>query len=172
MSWVSPQDVRARWPGAPADDTLLQAWIDDAETILRAEYPWIEEWLTIDPDLEAVIRLVVTRMVIRALSTPFGVRQETVGDTSLAYTDKETLYLTDADRALLDGFGPQAAFTIDQMPNEALTSEPSLVGAWVNRDGYAPGEVDPFLFPPPANPDPAEPFYSPAWPALRNRFRR
>ena len=117
MSWVSVEDVRARWLGAPSEDATLQTWIDDAETIIRVEFPWIEEWVTYDPEEAlAVLRVVVSRMVIRAKSHAFGVRQETVGDTSVAYSDNAELGLSDADRALLEGFGPQTAFTIDQMP--------------------------------------------------------
>ena len=159
--------MRTRWPGAPTDDARLQAWIDDAETIIRATYPWIDDWITAEPPLEAAVALVVTRMVIRALANPFGIRQESVGDTSISYDTGMGLELTDADRALLDGYGPQAAFTIDQMPDESWEADPTIIGALVNRDGYAPGEVDPFDLPPPAWPDPAANLYSPTWQRAR-----
>lgn len=123
MSFATPADVRARWPAAPNDDTLIQAWIDDAATIIRAEYPWVDDWTGLDPELHSVLTVVVTRMVVRALSTPFGVRQEQVGDTALVYSDAQSLYLTDADRALIDGYGPQAAFTVTALPDRELPSD-------------------------------------------------
>lgn len=116
MSWATPADIRTRWPGAPADDGLLQAWIDDAETVIRVEYPWVDDWLYADPDFALVLRLVVTRMVIRTLSAPAGVTREQVGDTAVSYAASSGLGLTDEDRALLDGYGPQTAYAIDTMP--------------------------------------------------------
>lgn len=41
-------------------------------------------------------------------------------------------------------------------------NEPTLDGAWVNRDGHAPGEVDPRDMPPPVRPDPLMPEF-PWW---------
>jgi hypothetical protein len=123
MTWVTPAELRTRRPGAPGDDTLLQAWIDDAEVITRAEYPWIDEWITDDPALQSAVTLVVIRMVIRALATPMGVNREVVGDTQVHYTTQAALELTDADRALLDGHGPQTAFTVDQLPERLLPAD-------------------------------------------------
>jgi hypothetical protein len=117
LSWVAGSAVRARWPGAPSDDTALQPWIDDAEVLIRSEFPWVDDQLPTDPTLQPVLNLVVTRMVIRALSVPFGLRNEAVGDTSVNYyTEAAGLYLTDADRALLQGLAPQTAFTVDGVP--------------------------------------------------------
>jgi hypothetical protein len=162
VSWVATTDVRARWPGAPVDDALLQPWVDDAETIIRAEFPWVDDQLGSDVTLQPVLNLVVTRMVIRALSIPFGLRNEAVGDTSVMYyTEAAGLYMTDADRQLIAGTGPQVAFTIDGLPADYQV-DPSLAGAVVNGPyGSAPYELDPFDYPPPANPDPAGRSYSP-----------
>jgi hypothetical protein len=162
MSWTTPEDIRNRWPGAPLNDALLQTWIDDAETIIRAEFPWVSDWIDNDTNALGVVQLVVSRMVIRALSTPAGVNREQVGDTAISYFEQAGLYLSDADRALLEGYGPQTAFTVDTMPAGEFDNEPSLYGAWVNRDGYAPGEFPPWNMRP-VYPDPALDIYSPTW---------
>jgi hypothetical protein len=162
VSWVDLTLVRARWPAAPADDAYLQGWVDDAETLIRNEFPWVDEQLSSDATLPPVLTLVVSRMVIRALSVPFGLRNEAVGDTSVMYyAEASGLYLTDADRNLIAGLGPQVAFTIDGLPAD-YTYDPSLAGAWVNGPvGLAPYELHQLDYPPPANPDPATRLYSP-----------
>jgi len=130
MSWADPQDVIDRWvgPGAPTDEELIQRWIDDAETVLKYEVPDVQE--RIDDGVlpvETVI-FVVSRMVMRVLQNPRGVRQEGVGPYNVTYTGDRPgdLWLSDDERAMLEGLPrrSQRAFTIDTTPAGAWTPVP------------------------------------------------
>ena len=133
MSWATPEDVIDRWvgPGAPADEDLIQRWLDDASVIIRAEVPDIDDRVDdpgTPPDLATVV-FVQARMVMRCLQNPRGVRQEGVGPYNTTYAGDHpgTPWLTDEERALLLGEpvrGRQRAFTVDTTPPGALTSTP------------------------------------------------
>ena len=125
MTIATPADVEARWPpGVPVPPAeVIQTWLNDAETILRARYPNLDD--LVDEGEETVragVVLVLCRMVIRALSNPRGVVREQVGDTSVSYrTDAlGLLEVSDADQDLLDDlFG---------LPTGNLVSIPLTVG--------------------------------------------
>jgi hypothetical protein len=137
MSWATPEDVIDRWvgPGAPADEELIQRWLDDAAVIIRSEVPDIDERLA-DPETppdEATVVFVQARMVMRCLQNPRGVRQEGVGpyNTTYAGTAPGTPWLTTEELALLLGEparGRQKAFTVDTTPAEAMTPPPDPWG--------------------------------------------
>lgn len=74
-NWTYPQDIQDRWIGDGFDDfttDLIEALILDAETIIKSEYPRIQERLD-DSSLNIeVIKFVVARMVSRVLRNPEG----------------------------------------------------------------------------------------------------
>jgi hypothetical protein len=72
MSWTSPQDVLDRWVGndKPTDEDLIQALIDDAETIILSEYPGIQARIDDESLSIAVVKMVVARMTTRILRNP------------------------------------------------------------------------------------------------------
>lgn len=74
MSWATPQDIIDRWvgAGAPTDEALVAALIADAEAVILAEYPKIQD--RIDANLLNVgtVIMVVSRMVSRLLRNPEG----------------------------------------------------------------------------------------------------
>jgi hypothetical protein len=74
MSWVSPQDILDRWvgAGAPDDLDLVQALIEDAEAVVLAEYPRIQDRITADTLPLGTVVMVVSRMVMRVLRNPEG----------------------------------------------------------------------------------------------------
>ena len=139
MSWATPEDVIDRWvgPGTPADEDLIQKWLDDASVIIRAEVPDIDERLD-DPDTPpdmATVVFVQTRMVMRCLQNPRGVRQEGVGPYNTTYAGDRpgTPWLTTEELALLLGEparGRQRAFTVDTTPPEAVQVTPPDPWGW------------------------------------------
>lgn len=148
-TWATPNDVRARWLGTdklPAD-AVIQAWLNDAETIVFAEYPALEAKLTDDPTGTWAKRLIFVevQLATQALRNPDGVRQrsQTAGPLTDAVTyGTETIQasmsLTPAHRALLSG-GAGKHTGIDMTAAPAQPTTP-LDGAWVNGpNGHDPG---------------------------------
>lgn len=128
--WATVDDVLSRWVGEdqPSDLGLVGWIIEDAETVIAAEFPGIAERIG-GGDLPVErIRLVVARMVTRALRNPEGVRtrQEGTGPFTGSVTfggdNPGDLWLTDDEMGLLrpSGRHRQRAFTI----NTISTPEP------------------------------------------------
>lgn len=124
--WATADDVKGRWLTGeiPATDTQLVTLIGDAEDIIVGEFPNIQA----DIDAGAVpmgrVARVVSRMVIRLLRNPEGLRQvqETTGPTAGGYTyggdHPGELYLTDDDRRDLAGKkAGRRAFTVSTIPS-------------------------------------------------------
>lgn len=131
MSWTDPSDVTDRWAGSgqPHDTALIQRLIEDAEEIIRFEYPDIVDRVDDgesgiapeDPLPIERIRLVVSRMVSRHLRNPDGVRQIT--ESTGPFSENRTfagdlpgqLLLLDEERRMLGylpGAPKQKAFTV------------------------------------------------------------
>lgn len=140
--WATIDDVRNRWIGddVPCDAAKIEAWINDAETLIVAEYPDLADRID-DLSLPVErVRLVVARMVSRAFRNPTGTRQrqETTGpfSASLTYAGDSPgdLWLTAEERTLLSGI-PGAhrprAFTIGIAPADGY-------GQWVAPDVWVP----------------------------------
>ena len=124
MAWTTFEDVVDRWvgPGAPTDDGLVEALIGDAETIILAEFPRIQERID-DESLNAdVVKLVVTRMVSRLLRNPEGLSyvQQTTGPFSQArnYSGAAAdVWLSADEKALLAPGGKGKAFSMNLAPD-------------------------------------------------------
>lgn len=126
MSFATPADVLDRWltPSPPAEP-LIQAWLDDADTLIRWEVPDVDE--RVGDGRLPVERLVLVEcsMVLRVLRNPSGVKSQsqTTGPfaTSTSFETAGALVLTDEERNMLvgDAAVDQAAFTIDPTPAAA-----------------------------------------------------
>lgn len=126
MAWVTPQEVLARWVGdnPPSAETLLPL-IQDAEVIIRYNFPTIDARLEAEePTLEERIEFVVSRMVIRAVRNPEGLRsiQDGAGPFQTTRTfggdEPGSLWLERAEYDLLaatdaEKVGRGRAFSID-----------------------------------------------------------
>lgn len=146
-TYATPADVRALWMGSDQlpDDTIIQAWLDEAEQMIFVEIPSVADRLTDDPDGEWARRVtfVEKQLVLNVMRNPDGIRQRS--QTAGSYTDSTTygsetitqvLDLTPAHRAILTGGGKRHV-GIDM--TETATPHP-LDHAWVNGpDWYAPG---------------------------------
>lgn len=137
MALATVADVAARWPPGlhRPDDATVQTWLDDADAVLWAAYPTLDDLIADGTDAErALVVLVECRMVIRVLSNPRGVVREAVGDTSVSYvTDAMgTLALHDDDRALLDPlFGIRAGLVSVPLARADLVRAP---WPWLESD--------------------------------------
>lgn len=142
------EDIKARWLGTeklPADH-VIQAWLDDAETLIFSEYPDLLARLDADEDgyLRRNVIYVEVQLASQALKNPDGVRQR--ARTAGTFTDSVTygtetiqsaLTLTPAHRAMLAG--TRTRHTGIDMTEHTPTYHP-LANAWVNGPtGYAPG---------------------------------
>lgn len=135
MTWTSVDDVEARWAGSnmPTDVVLVSTVIDDVELVVLTEFPDIETRLEDEDGLLAKLQFVVSRVTIRVLRNPDGIRQEALDGASIAYTvNPDSIWLTPRERAFLgdDGRATQKAFTIN--PTPIVDEVTDLVGAWVN----------------------------------------
>lgn len=123
MAWTEPEHVLSRWvgPNEPSVDDVAPL-IEDAELVLQAEFPRLTERLAEgdEPNLEANVRFVVARMVIRSIRNPEGLRsiQDGAGPFQKTRTfggdDPGDLWLTSHERALLAEPGSKRgkAFTV------------------------------------------------------------
>lgn len=148
-TWATPQDIRDRWLANDPlpEDTAIQAWLNDAETLILAEFPHLADKLTDDPDgtWRRKVTYVEIALVSQALRNPDGVRQRS--QTAGVFTDSVTygaetirgvMQLTPAHRAMLADTTTRHS-GIDMTPKRPAAHP--LHGAWVNGPaGWAPGE--------------------------------
>ena len=107
---AEPQDVVARWiSSTPVPDTeTIRQYLADAQELLAAEFPKLEVKALASIVYKRRAKIVLCRMVLRALTNPDSVRyvQETTGPFSGGITyGAETLgglQVTDSDRAILN----------------------------------------------------------------------
>ena len=124
LLWTEPGDVRARWIGDPldVDDTQLTTLLEDIEDTASAEFSDIQARIDAGTLPLARVKRVLSRVVIRHLRNPEGLRQsqEQTGPygSQIMYGGAEpgALALTDEDRAELAGASVSRAFTIDTSP--------------------------------------------------------
>ena len=129
MSWTTPQNVLDRWigPGAPDDEDLIQALIEDAEVVILSKYPLIQERIDDDRLPLASVILVVVRMVTRQLRNPEGLTywQQTTGPFGQARNygnAAQGIWLTDEEEEMLSPKARGKAFEINLAPNARVTS--------------------------------------------------
>lgn len=121
MSWATPQDILDRWVGSdkPTDEDLIQALINDAESVILAEFPAIQTRIDNDELPLATVVMVVSRMVSRLLRNPENLSyyQQTTGPFGQArnYGAGNTdIWLSDNELALLSPQKRGKAFEVDQ----------------------------------------------------------
>lgn len=127
MAWTSSNDVLTRWVGndAPTDTALVDALIADAEAVVLAEYPKIQDRIDADTLPLATVKMVVVRMVSRMLRNPEGLTywQQTTGPFGQARnygSAGSDVWLTTEEKALLAPKSRGKAFEIDLAPNAGI----------------------------------------------------
>jgi hypothetical protein len=121
MSWATPQDILDRWVGndVPTDLDLVQALINDAEAVILAEYPKIQDRIDDDELPLATVVMVESRMVMRLLRNPEGLTywQQTTGPFGQARnfgTGNSDIWLTENEISILAPKSRGKAFEVNQ----------------------------------------------------------
>lgn len=120
MSWATAQDIQDRWVGSglPTDEDLLQQLINDAESVILAEYPRINERITAGTLPLSTVVMVVSRMVTRVLRNPENLTywQQQTGPFGQGrnFGEEKDIWLTDRERQLLAPNGRNKAFEVNQ----------------------------------------------------------
>ena len=125
MTWATVADVEARWVGGslPASSDVVNALIADAESIILAEYPRIQERIDDLSLNEATVRMVVCRMVSRLLRNPESLTyfQQATGPFSMGKnygaSGNTDIWLSADEKSLLAPAGRGKAFTVNLGPN-------------------------------------------------------
>lgn len=121
MSWATPQDIIDRWVGndVPTDLDLVQALINDAEAVILAEYPKIQDRIDDESLPLATVVMVESRMVMRLLRNPEGLTywQQTTGPFGQARnfgTGNSDIWLTENEISILAPKSRGKAFEVNQ----------------------------------------------------------
>lgn len=139
MSWTTFADVTDRWVGAgiPSDEALVDALISDAEAVILAEYPKIQDRIDAEKLPLGVVKMVVVRMVTRVLRNPEGLTywQQTTGPFGQARnygSTSQDIWLSGEEKELLAPKKRGKAFEVNLAPN-ALPGSPVIM---ITGDGY------------------------------------
>lgn len=134
MAWASFNDVLDRWvgPGAPTDEDLVQALINDAEAVILSKYPRIQDRISNDLLPLGLVTMVVVRMVMRVLRNPEGLtywQQNTgpFGQGKNYGTGNADIWLSDDEEELLSPKKADKAFSIDPAPHAVSWSNQILL---------------------------------------------
>lgn len=122
-SGVTTQDVLDRWPSdesAPMDTDWIENQIFDAEDAIVREMPDVPDRLTSGAIPQRRLARVISRMIVRLMRNPEGLRTVQLGSGSFSTNNTYggdhpgELYLTDEDRRDLSGPGASSrrAFAI------------------------------------------------------------
>jgi hypothetical protein len=140
MSWTTFADVTDRWVGndVPTDQALVEALIGDAEAIILAEYPKIQDRITANTLPLAVVKMVVVRMVSRVLRNPENLtywQQQTgpFGQARNFGSAGSDIWLTEDEEDLLSPKKRGKAFEVNLAPN-ARIQEP--LTWWETGEGF------------------------------------
>jgi hypothetical protein len=140
MAWTTFADVTDRWVGsdAPTDQNLVEALIDDAEAVVLAEYPAIQDRIDAATLPLNLVKLVVVRMVSRVLRNPENLTywQQTTGPFGQARnfgTGGSDIFMTEEEEGLLAPKKRGKAFEVNVAPN-ARIQEP--LTWWETGEGF------------------------------------
>lgn len=146
MAWTTPTDVQNRWVGndVPTDDGLISALIDDAEAVILAEYPKIQDRITAGTLSENTVIMVVCRMVSRLLRNPEGLTYWQMntgpfgqGKNYGAGGRGTDIWLSPEETKLLAPKVKGKAFEVDLAPY--ATNGGNWI--WLSGDGYENGDA-------------------------------
>lgn len=141
MSWATPEDVQNRWvgSGAPIDTDLVQALINDAEAVILAEYPKIQDRIDAGSLPLGMVVMVACRMVTRVLRNPEGLtywQQNTgpFGQGKNYGSGNADIWMTADEEEMLAPKRKGKAFEVDLAPYAIIRS----VTSWTE---HTPGVV-------------------------------
>lgn len=121
MSWATPQDIVDRWVGndVPTDTDLMEALIADAEAVILAEFPKIQDRIDDNELPLGTVVMVVSRMVTRLLRNPENLSywQQQTGPFMQARNfagAASDIWLTDNELSLLAPKSRGKAYEVNQ----------------------------------------------------------
>lgn len=126
-------DLEARWrPLSASEQTVAQALLDDAWAIVLSNVSDVEDRLAADPPTldVALVRAVVSAMVLRVLRNPDGKNSEQIDDYKFTRDDSRAtgaLYVTADELGLLTPGSAIGAFTIRP---SYVPDDPASMHAW------------------------------------------
>lgn len=151
MAWASFADVTDRWigGGAPTDESQVAALIADAEAVILAEYPRIQERIDAGKLAGSVVTMVVCRMVSRILRNPENLSywQQNTGPFGQARnygTGNTDIWLSADEKKMLAPNVRGKAFEIDLAPAAGIDSVIRLTERQLTQMELAgePGDLD------------------------------
>ena len=105
---LADPDALAAWVGQeiPVGDARAEAVLSGASAVVRAyaNQTWVDANGALAADIPDVVGTVVVQVAARAWANPDGLQSVTIDDSTRRWgSDAQGLYLTDAEKALLDG---------------------------------------------------------------------
>lgn len=102
MPYADLQDIKDRYAGnAPFADSNILALLEDAHAIIDHRVPSLAGRVANSPELLAVAKSIVCAAIIRYMSNPDNVVQETVGPFSVSRTTNTGVYYRDNEVEML-----------------------------------------------------------------------
>lgn len=124
MTWATFEDVSNRWVGSnpPTDETLVSTIIADAESVVLAHYPKIQDRINAGTIALQTVVMVVCGMVERKLRNPGNLSASQFSSGPFAQSNSfgsgnGGLKLNSDEIALLAPKGRGKAYSIDLAPN-------------------------------------------------------
>ena len=147
-TWTTAQDVLDRWVGgnAPDDEALIEALLSDAETLILAEYPRIQERIDADTLSVDTVTLVSCRMVTRVFRNPENLtyHQQNTGPFGQARNfgaGSVDMWLTADEKNLLAPHKRGKAYSFDLAPEAVDGRRATIMNApstdspvWIDED--------------------------------------
>lgn len=127
MTWATFADVTDRWVGndAPTDTDLVAALIGDAEAVILAEYPLIQDRIDAGTLQLGLVKMVVVRMVTRVLRNPENLTywQQTTGPFGQArnFGGGSDIFMTEEEENLLAPKKHGKAYEVNLAPNAGVS---------------------------------------------------
>lgn len=103
MQFADLQDVKDRYPGAwdTSRDPWVTALVSDANLLLSRRILDLPDRASNEPELAELAKIVVVNSVIRVVSNPTGVTQETFGSYSYSRPAGQNVWFRDDELAML-----------------------------------------------------------------------
>jgi hypothetical protein len=141
MTWATFHDVTDRWVGSnkPDSEDQIAALIQDAEAVILAEFPKIQDRIDANTLPIQIVTMVVVRMVTRVLRNPENLTywQQNTGPfgQGRSFGADRDIWLTAEERDLLAPKTRGKAFEVDLGAN--ATNGGNWI--WLTGDGYGEG---------------------------------
>ncbi len=126
MAWANFADVTDRWVGSntPTDEALVESLISDAEAVILAAYPKIQDRIDAETLSLRVVTLVVVRMVHRVLRNPENLSywQQQTGPFGQArnFGGGVDIWMTEDEKTLLAPQSRGKAYQVDLAPEAGV----------------------------------------------------